>query len=1575
MITSLCILGRLRTTLYIDLLKRSHAVIEDLTIPVKMANTRTSLTSIVFLVVFASQATSQLVKPTDCGVGVGCFHDCGTTGCGFLVTWKDKGDGSIDFEIKVTLATLSEKWFAIGFSADRSMDVASVTECTIENTQGPNYGGVYHSYNAGYHTNSRLTGADKTLGLTLTSDDHISGVYTCRFNQVKNPSGASSQIFDLNTNWYILYAQGPLDTGGNKIQHSSSPFMSQDAIDLSGTVDMSINGPIQPPTQLIQKDANCGTSLGCFHDCDQTDHCTFLISWTDSATSVDFVIKAAVEFKSKQWFAIGFSNDAIMKDDSVTECVIDNPSGITAQVYHSYNAVYGNTNSRLTNGNENLGLTLNEVSYQNGVVTCGFKQEKNPATAPAEIFDLNSNWYLMYAYGDVNAAGVKLEHNLTPGPKTTTERVDFSQKMDIQANIPTQLAHDVNCGVSEGCFHDCNDAGQGCTFHISWEVKGDEIEFKIKAVLKSTAPQWFAIGLSEDTKMGSDSVSECIMKPDTVEVYHSWNTPVGDENEALPTHVKEDKYFMCEFYLKKTPSNAPPEIFSLTENWYILYAYGDMNGDVKLQHSLTPGPSSTQEKVNFAQFQDLRDVHVLAHDPDCGVSEGCFHNCDESGQGCTFHISWEVKGDEIEFKIKAVLKSTAPQWFAIGLSDDTKMGSDSVTECIMKADSVEVHRSWNEGISNSRIQDNQLGVRLEKYVKEEKYFMCEFYQQITVANAPAQIRNLTENWYILYAHGNMNGDSKLEHSLTPGPSSTQEKVNFSQFQDLRDTHVLALDADCGVSEGCFHDCDESGQGCTFHISWEVKGAEIEFKIKAVLTSTEPQWFAIGLSTDSLMGSDSVTECIMKADSVEVHRSWNEGISNSRIGDNKLGVRLQKYVKEEKYFMCEFYQQITLSNAPAQIKSLAENWYILYAHGNMNGDSKSRHSLTPGPVATTEKVNFTQVQVFKPVQTHELVKDAGCGTTEGCFHDCDGTGHGCTFLVSWEKKGDEIEFKIKAVLTSTAPQWFAIGLSDDDKMGSDSVSECIMKSDGVDVYHSWNKDDHTNQDIPASKSLGIRYEKHVKEDKYFMCEFYLKKTPSNAPPEIFSLTENWYILYAHGDMNGDQKARHSTKPIATSAKVDFVDTVYQTFAAAGQTQNALLDSGCGTSIGCYHNCQSGGPCTFLVSWKDTGDSIDFNIKAKQATSAVDRWFAVGFSNDRDMGSDSVTDCILKSDKTVTVYHSWNNDKDNSRLAEPDATLGLSLTANTFENGVFSCSFKREKKPKNDTSRIFDLNDDFHVMFASGDMKGATEKSRHSPTPVASVGKVDFQKIVNVAAPAAVLEVTKKVHAIFMMLGMVFSASIGIVIARFYKPIWKGHQIGGKDVWFQVHRFIMCSAVLFAAVGFITIFVDEGRWVEIDGTKFQQAHPFCGTAAMALFVINPVMAIFRCTPDDDNRKYFNWCHWFVGTSGHILGVLTIFMGLGMDDVGVPEYTLWIMIAYVAYQFLIELILQFHHCCVEGTGGNSRAEAYELKGPRGSSTDVPSDSALTKGSGFKRAVIYIHVFIIAGFTIAVSVIIGIQ
>lgn len=38
------------------------------------------------------------------------------------------------------------------------------------------------------------------------------------------------------------------------------------------------------------------------------------------------------------------------KDDSVTECVIDNPSGITAQVYHSYNAVYGNTNSRLTNG-------------------------------------------------------------------------------------------------------------------------------------------------------------------------------------------------------------------------------------------------------------------------------------------------------------------------------------------------------------------------------------------------------------------------------------------------------------------------------------------------------------------------------------------------------------------------------------------------------------------------------------------------------------------------------------------------------------------------------------------------------------------------------------------------------------------------------------------------------------------------------------------------------------------------------------------------------------------------------------------------------------------------------------------------------------------------------------------------------------------------------------------------------------------------------------------------------------------------------------------------------------------------
>lgn len=40
---------------------------------------------------------------------------------------------------------------------------------------------------------------------------------------------------------------------------------------------------------------------------------------------------------------------------------------------------------------------------------------------------------------------------------------------------------------------------------------------------------------------------------------------------------------------------------------------------------------------------------------------------------------------------------------------------------------------------------------------------------------------------------------------------------------------------------------------------------------------------------------------------------------------------------------------------------------------------------------------------------------------------------------------------------------AVGLSADNKMGSDSVVECVRENDTVNMYTSYTRDDHTGSD--------------------------------------------------------------------------------------------------------------------------------------------------------------------------------------------------------------------------------------------------------------------------------------------------------------------------------------------------------------------------------------------------------------------------------------------------------------------------------------------------------------------------------
>lgn len=67
-----------------------------------------------------------------------------------------------------------------------------------------------------------------------------------------------------------------------------------------------------------------------------------------------------------------------------------------------------------------------------------------------------------------------------------------------------------------------------------------------------------------------------------------------------------------------------------------------------------------------------------------------------------------------------------------------------------------------------------------------------------------------------------------------------------------------------------------------------------------------------------------------------------------------------------------------------------------------------------------------------------------------------------------------------------------------------------------------------------------------------------------------------------------------------------------------------------------------------------------------------------------------------------------------------------------------------------------------------------------------------------------------HGSLMIIAWIGLTSIGIVIAKYYKPMWSNKKIMGKDLWFVWHLSCMKLTWILTLVGFILIFVDLGTW---------------------------------------------------------------------------------------------------------------------------------------------------------------------
>lgn len=89
---------------------------------------------------------------------------------------------------------------------------------------------------------------------------------------------------------------------------------------------------------------------------------------------------------------------------------------------------------------------------------------------------------------------------------------------------------------------------------------------------------------------------------------------------------------------------------------------------------------------------------------------------------------------------------------------------------------------------------------------------------------------------------------------------------------------------------------------------------------------------------------------------------------------------------------------------------------------------------------------------------------------------------------------------------------------------------------------------------------------------------------------------------------------------------------------------------------------------------------------------------------------------------------------------------------------------------------------------------------------------------------------------MVLAWVFCASIGLILARYYKPMWVDNKACGQKVWFSYHRALMLCAMFLTVIGFVLILVDKGGLFVTEEKLPLKAHPIIGLIAIICSFLN-------------------------------------------------------------------------------------------------------------------------------------------
>ncbi|XP_065905952.1 putative ferric-chelate reductase 1 [Dysidea avara] len=575
-----------------------------------------------------------------------------------------------------------------------------------------------------------------------------------------------------------------------------------------------------------------------------------------------------------------------------------------------------------------------------------------------------------------------------------------------------------------------------------------------------------------------------------------------------------------------------------------------------------------------------------------------------------------------------------------------------------------------------------------------------------------------------------------------------------------------------------------------------------------------------------------------------------------------------------------------------------------------------------------------------------------GQPEDCEQD------ECEFYVEWRNNGRFVDFRMEGNATG----WIALGLSGANtslNMVGRTFSDILMcqaeptgsVANVKDMYLAGGSVDP----LFDSNVNGTEYTSGRIGNGRIFCNFsrvgFVLMGQEN---QDVAFNDANFLFFLSGDETGmeadiPENFSISASSVSFSSAAVNSDRLQLGPIEFSGSVNSLRGEGSFPTSGCDPD-----DCDFYFRWDvnpGNPNFLTFYINADVSRG----WAAIGVSPDRRMGGDEIDDvfgCVTVNTNgvsTIAAIDTYNIRGGGRQNFGDGGSDNIVLHEGIVDDGRIKCTFSRVVSvlPGSETLDL-NLNSSHYIMIGTGLPDAGSSFPRHDRNPQVSTSEVNLAREFSVDFDYAKIPLIKT-HGVLMIVAWPVLAYLGMTMARFMKPALPN---GG---WFQLHRILVISSLCFTCLGFLLIFVafrnapTQGLITLGENNGSGTTHFVFGIVILGLQLANPIIALFRCKPTDENRWIFNIVHGnIIGLGLQILSSINVCIGLylfGNKYANPEEYaTFWLMLAFFIIFAIIDVSFGFYQgiaCKLKRDWVTSTVKETEMKPVGEGDTDPPKKS----------------------------------